>query len=98
LSGPLPIFRRRAVAVPKAAVGNALGWAALAAVITAAAAGSTPEGAAALLGGLHWGLWSAIAFAVLALMLVVVSCAPQAAVNQKIDRPSPRNELRVRLR
>lgn len=75
MSGPLPIFRRRAVAVPKAAVGNTLGWAALAAVITAAAAGSTPEGAATLLGGLHWGLWSAIAFAVLALMLVVVSCA-----------------------
>jgi hypothetical protein len=40
----------------------------------------------------------AIAFAVLALMLVVISCAPQAAVNQKFDCPSPRNERRVRLR
>jgi EmrB/QacA subfamily drug resistance transporter len=50
-------------------LGNALGWAAVGAVIAAATAAS---GADALLGSLRWGLWSAIAFAVLALMLVVV--------------------------
>jgi MFS family permease len=50
-------------------LGNALGWAAVGAVIAAATAAS---GADALLGSLLWGLWSAIAFAVLALMLVVV--------------------------
>jgi EmrB/QacA subfamily drug resistance transporter len=55
-------------------LGNALGWAMVAAVITAAtaASGGGPEGEGALLGGLRWGLWSAIAFAVLGLMLVVV--------------------------
>jgi EmrB/QacA subfamily drug resistance transporter len=48
-------------------LGNALGWAAVAAVIAAgtAASGST------LLGGLRWGLCSAIAYAALALTLVV---------------------------
>ena len=51
-------------------LGNALGWAAVGAVIATATAAS---GADALLGGLRWGLWSATAFAVLALMLVVVS-------------------------
>jgi EmrB/QacA subfamily drug resistance transporter len=50
-------------------LGNALGWAAVGAVIATATAAS---GADALLGSLLWGLWSAIAFAVLALMLVVV--------------------------
>jgi MFS family permease len=50
-------------------VGNALGWAAVGAVIAAATAAS---GADALPGGLRWGLWSAIAFAVLTLLLVVV--------------------------
>ena len=54
-------------------LGNALGWAVVAAVITAATAAS---GANALLGGLRWGLWSAIAFAVLALTLVVVFMRP----------------------
>jgi hypothetical protein len=52
-------------------LGNALGFAAVGAVIAAATAAS--EGADALLSGLRWGLWSATAFAVLALMLVVVS-------------------------
>ena len=50
-------------------LGNALGWAAVGAVIAAATATS---GADALLGGLRWGLWSAIAYAALALVLVVV--------------------------
>src|SRR5215208_357818 len=50
--------------------GNALGFAAVGAVIAAA---TRPVGADALLSGLRWGLWSATAFAVLALMLVVVS-------------------------
>jgi EmrB/QacA subfamily drug resistance transporter len=54
-------------------LGNALGWAVVAAVISAASAAS---GADALLGGLRWGLWSAIAFAVVALMLVVVFMRP----------------------
>ena len=80
--------------------GNALGWATVAAVITAAtvAPGGAPEGAAALLSGLCWGLWSAVAFALLALMLVVVFMRPKVAVNQKFDGPSPQNERRVRLR
>ena len=51
-------------------LGNALGFAAVGAVIAAA---TGPVGADALLSGLRWGLWSATAFAVLALMLVVVS-------------------------
>jgi MFS family permease len=80
--------------------GNALGWATVAAVITATtvAPGGAPEGAAALLSGLRWGLWSAVAFALLALMLVVVFMRPKVAVNQKFDGPSPQNERRVRLR
>ena len=53
-------------------LGNALGFAAVGAVIAAATA-TGPVGADALLSGLRWGLWSATAFAVLALMLVVVS-------------------------
>jgi MFS family permease len=53
-------------------LGNALGFAAVGAVIAAATAAG-PVGADALLSGLRWGLWSATAFAVLALMLVVVS-------------------------
>jgi EmrB/QacA subfamily drug resistance transporter len=53
-------------------LGNALGFAAVGTVIAAATA-AVPVGADALLSGLRWGLWSAIAFAVLALMLVVVS-------------------------
>jgi MFS family permease len=58
-------------------LGNALGWAAVVTVITAAtAAPGGPKGAGALLGGLRWGLWSAIAFAVLALMLVVAFMRP----------------------
>jgi MFS family permease len=52
----------------------------------------------ALLSGLCWGLWSAVAFALLALMLVVVFMRPKVAVNQKFDGPSPQNERRVRLR
>src|SRR5687768_2340367 len=54
-------------------LGNALGWAVVAAVIAAATAA---PGADALLGGLRWGLWSAIAFAVLDLVLVVVFMRP----------------------
>src|SRR5215203_5154857 len=53
-------------------LGNALGFAAVGAVIAAATA-TRPVGADALLSGLRWGLWSATALAVLALMLVVVS-------------------------
>jgi hypothetical protein len=66
----LPILYRRAVAVPNLAV--VLGFAAVGAVIAAATA-TGPVGVDALLSGLRWGLWSATAFAVLALMLVVVS-------------------------
>jgi MFS transporter, DHA2 family, methylenomycin A resistance protein len=54
-------------------LGNALGWAAVGVVTAAATAAS---GADALLGGLRWGLWSAIAFALLALMLVAVCMRP----------------------
>ncbi|HKH36030.1 MAG TPA: hypothetical protein VKA82_02455 [Rubrobacter sp.] len=36
------------------------------------AAATAASGSASLLGGLRWGLWSARAFAVLALVLVVV--------------------------
>jgi hypothetical protein len=66
--------------------GNALGWATVAAVITAAtaASGGAPEGAAALLSGLRWGLWSAVAFALLALMLVVVFMRPQSRRQPEI--------------
>ena len=53
-------------------LGNALGFAAVGAVIAAATA-TGPVGADALLSGLRWGLWSTTGFAVLALMLVVVS-------------------------
>jgi EmrB/QacA subfamily drug resistance transporter len=60
--------------------GNALGWAAVAAVIGAAA-----EGAAGLLGGLRWGLWSAIVCAVLGVMLVVVFMHPG---SREIERDS----------
>jgi EmrB/QacA subfamily drug resistance transporter len=54
-------------------LGNALGWAAVGAVIAAATSAS---GAGTLLGGLRWGLWSAIAYAALALVLVVVFMRP----------------------
>jgi L-cysteine desulfidase len=54
--------------------GNALGWAVIGAVIAAATAAS---GADALLSGLRCGLWSAVAFAVVALMLVVVFMRPR---------------------
>ena len=50
-------------------LGNALGWATVAAVIAAATA--VPSA-----GALRWGLWSAVAIAMLALMLVVVSMRP----------------------
>jgi EmrB/QacA subfamily drug resistance transporter len=54
-------------------LGNALGWSVIGAVIAAtAASGGPPESAGVLLSGLRWGLWSAIAFAFLAMMLVVV--------------------------
>jgi MFS family permease len=53
--------------------GNALGWAAVAAVIAASTAASA---SATLLGGLRWGLWSTIAYAALALVLVVVCMLP----------------------
>ena len=53
--------------------GNALGWAAVAAVIAAA---TTASDSAALLGGLRWGLWSATAYAALAVLLVVVCMRP----------------------
>jgi MFS family permease len=52
-------------------VGNALGWAAVAAVI-AAVAESGPGGEGALFSGLRWGLWSAATFAALALVLVIL--------------------------
>jgi MFS family permease len=52
-------------------LGNALGWATVAAVISAATAAS---GADALLDGLLWGFWSAIAL--VALMLVVIFMSP----------------------
>jgi EmrB/QacA subfamily drug resistance transporter len=54
-------------------LGNAVGWAAVAAVIAAAPAASD---SASLLGGLRWGLWSATAYAALALVLVVVCMRP----------------------
>jgi EmrB/QacA subfamily drug resistance transporter len=53
--------------------GNAIGWAAVAAVIAAA---TTASDSAALLGGLRWGLWSATACAALAVLLVVVCMRP----------------------
>jgi EmrB/QacA subfamily drug resistance transporter len=56
-------------------LGNALGWAVVGAVIaaaTAASGGRPAESADALLTGLRVGLWSAIAYAALALVLVVV--------------------------
>jgi hypothetical protein len=56
-------------------LGNALGWAAVAAVIAAATAASD---SAALLGGLRWGLWSASAYAVLSLVLVIVCMRPES--------------------
>jgi MFS family permease len=61
-------------------LGNALGWAAVGAVIAAATAAS---GADPLLGGLRWGLWSAIAVALLALMLVVVFMRPGSRETKK---------------
>ena len=51
--------------------GNALGWAAVAAVI-AAVAESGPGGEDALLSGLRWGLWSAATIAALALVLLIL--------------------------
>ena len=62
-------------------LGNALGWAAVGAVIATATAAS---GADALLGSLLWGLWSAIAFAVLAMMLVVVFMRPSSRRQPEI--------------
>jgi MFS family permease len=53
-------------------LGNALGWAAVAAVIAAATAASDST----LLGGLRWGLWSATAYATVAFVLVVVCMGP----------------------
>jgi EmrB/QacA subfamily drug resistance transporter len=56
-------------------LGNALGWAVVGAVIaaaTAASGGRPAESADALLTGLRVGLWSAIEYAALALVLVVV--------------------------
>jgi Na+/melibiose symporter-like transporter len=55
-------------------LGNAFGWAVVGAVIAAAtaASGGRSESADALLIGLRWGLWLAIAFAVLALVIVAV--------------------------
>ena len=73
-------------------LGNALGWAVVAAVITAVTAASGgPEGEGALLGGLRWGLWSAIAFAVLAMMLVVVFMRPgsQETENSSVHVTKP---------
>jgi len=58
--------------------GNALGWAAVAAVV-AAVADSGPRGSDALLSGLSWGLWSAVAFAGLALVLVILFMHPGVA-------------------
>jgi EmrB/QacA subfamily drug resistance transporter len=60
-------------------LGNALGWAAVAAVIAAATAASDP---AAILGGLRWGLWSATAYASLALVLVVVCMRPESRESE----------------
>jgi hypothetical protein len=40
------------------------------------AAATPASGAEALLGGLRWGLWSAIAYAALAFVLVVVCMRP----------------------
>ena len=58
-------------------LGNAFGWAVVGAVIAATAASSgRPESADALVSGLRWGLWSAIAFAILALAIVVVFMRP----------------------
>jgi MFS family permease len=54
-------------------LGNALGWAVVGAVIAAATVASD---AATFLGGLRWGIWSAIAFALLALVIVVVFMRP----------------------
>ena len=58
--------------------GNALGWAAVAAVI-AAVADSGSGGSDALLSGLRWGLWSAVACAGLALVLVILFMHPGVA-------------------
>lgn len=59
-------------------LGNAFGWAVVGAVIAAAtaASGGGPDGVDALLRGLRWGLWSAIAFALLALVIVAVFMRP----------------------
>ena len=65
--------------------GNALGWAAVAAVIAAATAASN---SAALLGGLRWGLWSAIAYAALALVLVVLCMLPGSRETKKFSSNS----------
>ena len=60
--------------------GNALGWAAVAAVI-AAVAGNGRGSAGALLNRLGWGLWSAVIFAALALVLVILFMRSEDAVN-----------------
>ena len=59
-------------------LGNALGWAAVAAVI-AAVSDSVPGGTEALLSGLRWGLWSAVIFAALAMGLVISFMPPGVA-------------------
>ena len=61
-------------------LGNALGWAAVGAVITAATATSD---AGALLGGLRWGLWSAAAYAALALVLVAICMRSRSRETKK---------------
>jgi MFS family permease len=66
-------------------LGNALGWAAVGAVIAAATAAS---GAEALLGGLRWGLWSALAYAALALVLVVLCMRPGSRETKKFSSNS----------
>ena len=66
-------------------LGNAIGWAAVAAVIAAAPAASD---SASLLGGLRWGLWSATAYAALAVLLVVV-CMRQGSRETKGSSSNP---------
>ncbi len=64
--------------------GNALGWATVAAVITTVA-DSGSGGTDALLSGLSWGLWSAVAFAGLALVLVILFMRPEIAKDKSRD-------------
>jgi EmrB/QacA subfamily drug resistance transporter len=62
-------------------LGNALGWAGVAAVIAAAADGT--EGADALLGGLLWGLWAAVVCAALALVFVLVFMRSEPGASKR---------------